>query len=553
MLLTNLAAKFRLSASLVILMGAGLALGDGTAGKPDVLMDAMADELARSMDQLVLGDLPKPYFIQYGTEERRTVSMQAAYGGLLFSSDDRARTFTSQVRVGSYVLDNTSSGRGSGGRTSLPLDNDYDALRHAMWRVTDGDYKRAVETLTRKLAFLKEKNVEDRPDDFSRVDPVQAVEPLSVLDLDKEQWESNVKKLSALFNEFPQIQDADVAFFGGAVNEWIVNSEGTRLRKADSGVYVEVRADIQAAEGMRLSDSRQYLGLQVDQLPPLEKMLADARTMCEKLIALSEAPMLDYYVGPVLFEPIAAGKVFESLLSDGVCARPVPLGSGGWGDDSFEKKIGLRILPRSFEIYDDPTTEWFEGKLLAGAYTFDDDAVRPKRVDLVERGKLLTLLASRAPTRKIKQTTGHGRGGFGSGQAHIGCLYVSDKDGVSAAELREELIEAARAEGLEFALRVEAMESGGFGYLGDPVYAYKVYVKDGREELVRGLEFGHAETRVLKDILASGKERKVYNSTSGTTSSVIAPAIVIEELELNKPEREFDKLPILKRPDQRAD
>jgi len=499
----------------------------------------------------VLEGLPKPYFIQYGTEDRRTVSMQASYGGLLSISDDRSRTFTSHVRVGSYELDNSSSGRGIGGRTSLPLDDDYNALRHAMWGVTDRDYKRAVETLSRKLAFLKEKNVEDRPDDFSRVDPVQAVEPLSVLELDKKQWESNVKKLSALFKEFPRIQDSDVAFFAGGVNEWIVNSEGTRLRKADSGVYVEVDVQIQAAEGMRLSDSRQYLGLQVDQLPPFEKMLADVREMCERLIALSEAPMLDYYVGPVLFEPIAAGKVFDSLLSDGVCARPVPLGSGGWGDDSFEKKIGLRILPRSFEVYDDPTAEWFEGKLLAGAYTFDDEAVPPQRVDLVERGKLLTLLASRSPTRKIKQTTGHGRGGFGSGQAHIGCLYVSDRDGVDAAELKAELIEAARDEGLEFALRVEAMESGGFGYLGDPTYAYKVYVEDGREELVRGLEFGDVETRVLKDIIAAGKERKVYNSTAGTPSSVIAPAIVIEELELNKPEREFDKLPILKRPDQR--
>ena len=80
---------------------------------------------------------------------------------------------------------------------------------------------------------------------------------------------------------------------------------------------------------------------------------------------------------------------------------------------------------------------------------------------------------------------------------------MTDKDGVSAAELKEELIEAARDEGLEFALRVETMESGGFGYLGDPIYAYKVYVDDGREELVRGLEFDGVETRVLKDILAA--------------------------------------------------
>ena len=76
--------------------------------------------------------------------------------------------------------------------------------------------------------------------------------------------------------------------------------------------------------------------------------------------------------------------------------------------------------------------------------------------------------------------------------------------------------------------------------------------RDIAEDIFRTL-VRDVETRVLKDILAAGNQRKVYNSTSGTPSSVIAPAIVIEELELNKPEREFDKLPILKRPDQRAD
>ncbi len=545
--------RYHVPAILLILAGASHVRAEGHTGARDVLMDAMADELARSMEKLVLEGLPRPYFIQYSAEDRWAVSIRAAYGGLLLSDDDRRRMLSSRVRVGSYELDNSNIGGGGGGRTGLPLDDDYEALRHAIWQVTDIDYKRAVEAFTRKRALLKEKNVEDRPDDFGLANPVQEVEPPATVKLDRTQWETNVKRLSAVFMEYPKIQDADVVFYGGAVDQWIVNSEGTRLRKADTGVYVEVNAEIQAAEGMRLTDSRQYLGLQIGQLPPIEKMLADIRTMCTKLIALSEAPVLDYYAGPVLFEPVAAGKVFESLLGDGLCAKPVPLGSSGWGDNSFEKKLGLRILPRSFHIYDDPREEWFEGALLAGAYTYDDEAVPPERVELVEQGKLLTLLASRTPTRKIKHTTGHGRGGYGDADAHIGCLYITDDEGIPAAELKKRFIEVAREEGLEFGLRVESMEQGGWSYLGDPIHAYKVYVADGREELVRGLEFAEVEERVLKDIVAAGKEQKVYNSTSGTPSSVIAPAILIEELELHKPEHEFDKLPILKPPDQRDD
>ncbi|MGD2109747.1 MAG: metallopeptidase TldD-related protein [Phycisphaerae bacterium] len=523
-----------------------------TPSDPDLLMNAMADELARSMDKLVLNDLPRPYFMQYSAEHREVVSIRASYGGLLSSDVNRRRALASSVRVGSYELDNTNFGGWDGGLTTLPLDDDYEALRHAIWRVTDVDYKRAVEAFARKKALLKEKNVEDRPDDLSRAEPVRAFEPITTLDVSRQRWEKNVKKLSALFADYSLIQDANVTFFGGVVNQWIANSEGTRLRKVDSGVFVEVGAELQAPEGMRLSDSRQFIGLHIEHLPPVEKMTADVRQMCEKLVELSGAPVLDYYSGPVLFEPIAAGMVFESLLADGVCARPVPLGSGGWGDDSLERKLGLRILPRSFRVYDDPTAEWFQDTLLAGAYRYDDEAVPPRKVELVKRGKLLTLLASRAPTRKIKRTTGHGRSAFGAAQAHIGCLYIDCEDGESDEQLKKQLIDVARDEGLEFALRIESMQSGGFGYLGDPIYVYKVFVEDGREQLVRGLEFADVEPRVLKDILAAGNQRKVYNSTAGIPSSIIAPAILIEELELKKPEHEFDKLPILQRPDQRS-
>ncbi len=531
---------------------ASAARGGGALPDNDIPMKALVDELARSMNALMLEDLPRPYFIQYNAQDRLAFNMRAAYGALLRSDQDRYRFVTSRVRVGSPKLDNTNMGRGYGGRAALPLDDNIAALRHAVWQMTDTDYKHAVETLTRKQAYLKQKTVEDRPDDFSPGQPVRAVQPSAEIAFDNKQWENNIEQLSARFKQYPNIQNSGVTFFAGAENRWIVNSEGTRLRTADTGVSVEIHARLQAEEGMYLTDNLFYLGLQIDHLPPIEKMLADIDRMCKKLNVLSEAPVLEHYTGPVLFEPVAAGKVFHALLADGLCATPIPLGSGGWGDTSLEKKIGQRILPRSFNVYDDPGPQRFEDTILAGAYTYDDEAVLPGRVTLVEKGVLKTLLAGRAPTRKIKKTTGHGRSGrYGDAQATIGCLYIHDDNGMSADELKEKLIQAARDEGLEFGLRIESMEAGGYGGLGDPIYAYKVYVDDGREELIRGMEFLPTETRSLRRILAAGTERKVYNSPAGIPVSIIAPAIVFEELELTKIEREFDKLPILKSPAQR--
>ncbi len=514
----------------------------------DVLMDALSDELQRSMDQLYVEGLAKPYFIHYEIEERYTVTLSSAYHGLLRSDDNRSRSFRSRVRVGTPTLDNTNVGGAFGGRASLPIDDDYTAIRHEIWQATDGDYKRAVETLARKEAILKEKTIEDRPDDFSPAEPAKDLQPKPDFKFDQKEWENRIQEVAARFKNYPQIQDSRVDLFTGVGTSWIANSEGTRLRHGDTGAILQISAELQSTEGMRLSDDRSYMAATVDKFPPMADLLKDVDAISERLLKLKDAPIPEHYVGPVLFEPKAAAKVFESLMLQGLCARPTPLGAGGT-DQGFEKKIGTRILPRSFSVYDDPTAKEYEGKYLAGNFTYDDEGVKTSRVNLVEKGVLKTMLSGRAPTKKIKQTTGHARGGgFGEPVSMIGNLFINDENGVTAEELKQELIDAARDEGLEFAMRIESMDSGGGGDLGNPVFAYKVYVADGREELIRGMQFMPVDIRSLKRILAASKERQIYNAASIMAYSIVTPAVVFEELELSKIEEEFDKLPILKSP-----
>ncbi|MFQ5415014.1 MAG: metallopeptidase TldD-related protein [Phycisphaerae bacterium] len=550
------AGHARLALLIVAMLTCPAAAG-GSLPDNDVLMKALVDELERSKT-LSLDDLPRPYFIQYTVVDQVSFTIGGAYGGLVHTGRSRTRSLTSRVRVGSYALDNTNFGGrfGGGGRFGrLPIDDDYAALRHGIWQVTDTDYKQAVEMLTRKEAFLKEKTVEDRPDDFSDAPPLQLVEPSAEIAFDNDVWKENVRRLSARFGDHPEIQDSSVNFSAGAVNRYIVNTEGTRLRKADTGVFVQMYAEVQADDGMRLYDSLSYVGEQITELPPVADMLSDIDDMCRKLVALAKAPIPEEYTGPVLFEPVAAGKVFAALLGDAVCARPTPLGGGRrWsGSESFEKKIGRRILPRSFQIVDDPGPRTLDGHVLAGAYRYDDEAVKARRVNIVEDGVLKHLVAGRAPTKKVVHTTGHARsGGFGDAEAAVGCLYISDDNAVSADALKQALIDAARDEDLEFALRVASIQTGGFGSLGAPIYAYKVYVRDGHEELIRGMDFLPVEVRSLKRMIAAGSEREVYNALGRVGSSYIAPAVVFEELELTKIEQEWDKRPILKSPATRG-
>ncbi len=553
----------------------------------DLIMRATADELARSM-QLQMEDLEKPYFIQYAVEDSITYQISAAYGALIRSERDRSRTFYGQARVGSFELDNTNfsggggffGGRSAGGsaRASLPLDDDYSAIRQAIWRATDRNYKSAVETLTKKRSYMKDKNIEDRPNDFTKAPVVEQIEDGTKLEFDKGGWQENIKKLSARFKKYQQIQDSKVQLYVGAGNTYIVNSEGTRLRTGDTGVLLVITAETQADDGMKISDSRSYVGDTTKDLPPLEEIIEDIDQMVENLGKLMQAPILDEYSGPVLFDGLAAGQMFRKMLAEGIVGEAEPVGTqrhAFTGAKSLQKKLKKRILPKSMLVYDDPSMKKHGDELLFGHYRYDDEGVQATKVDIVVAGKLEDMAMSRVPTKKLSGSNGHGRRppGGSNTQAAIGCLFIEDQNGVTDEKLKQALIEAAEDQDLEYGIRIASirsagltssrsdllamfmrMQSGGGDNLGDPVYAYKVYVDDGREELIRGCEFGPLTVSKLKKIIAAGESPMVYNyiglGFTGATppSSIITPAVLFEELDLSKIEQEHEKLPILDAP-----
>jgi hypothetical protein len=517
-------------------------------------MRALADELTRSMSDLTLEGLERPYFIQYTTEDRVEYTISASYAALSESQSERNRVGYTQVRVGNPELDNTNFLRGRGGAAArLPIEDDELAIRQAIWRATDNDYKQAVEALTRKQAYLKDKHIEDRPSDFSPSSPVLEIEPSAELVFDRAAWEVRAKELSGRFSRFPEIQDSSVHMWAAAANGFVANSEGTRLRDADTGAMLTIQAELQAPEGMKLSDSLTYYAPRADQFPSQEQMLGDFDALATRLIDASRAPVLESYTGPVLFAGQAAGQMFAALLGRGLAGQPDPVGTprrpSGIGS-SLEPKLGLRILPRSYQIYDDPRVASFAEQFLIGHYDYDDEGVAAQRVDLVENGVLKDLVMSRSPTQKRTRSNGHGRGRGPAVSAAVANLFIVDAQGVGEDELKKEFLDACKEEGLEFGLKVTALKGSGRSGLPDPLYAFKVYVADGREELVRGIEFGQVQVRVLRRILASGNQAYVYNATSGlgVPAAIVAPSVVFEELEVSKIIQEFDKPPLLPSP-----
>ena len=186
----------------------------------DVVMDAMRDEMARSLKQLTVENLEKPYFISYRVVDSDNVSVAASFGALNHSTTSRSRRLIVDVRVGDYKLDNShfftfdfdmgTRLRIFNGTASLPLEDDYKELRRQIWLATDGTYKKAVGDLSKKRALLESRSRDDESDDFSKEDAVVSSYELPAVKVDIPAWEKEARELSALFRQMPGIQTSSV-------------------------------------------------------------------------------------------------------------------------------------------------------------------------------------------------------------------------------------------------------------------------------------------------------------------------------------------------------
>ena len=560
--------------SLLLFLCAGPAAGEqqtageqpGAAGQPDVLMRAMQDELARSTGTLRLEELERPYFIEYAVVDTESTVLEATFGASVRENQSHMRSLRVDVRVGSRELDNSEflGMRSMFSMSSLPRslvrEDDYDALRHDLWLATDGAYKEALEQLAQKRAFIQNR-VQDEPvPDFSVEGAAVLVEPVAEFVFDEEAWRETVRRLSEVFREHPAIDESSVTLRVETSNKYLVNSDGSMVRQPASLAVLYARAATRAPDGMRLKHFVPFYERAVEDLPAEAELEAAVRSMASELTALAAAPVLDDYIGPVLVSGQAASELFAQVLGAQLSGhRPPLLEDERMGammrSSNLANRLNRRVLPASFDVVDDPTREAFAGEPLIGSYAVDDQGVQAQPVTLVEGGVLRALLMSRRPRTEIPQSNGHGRAGaFGSPTAQVGNLFVRAEGGLSAEELKQELIALAEDAGLDHGLLIRMVDDPGISgtdplsmssillmaqggssqtQLTRPILAYKVYVEDGREELVRGLGFRDVSVRSLRDIVASGEDQYVNNRFSrssgggllGTFSAVISPAL----------------------------
>jgi TldD protein len=578
------------------------------AADSDKTLAAMQDELDRARTRLELtipgtNEPARPYYIQYRVLDLDVRTIVAEFGALVSSTHGRNRIMSVDVRVGNNNLDSsnfiTDEGFSGflGSTGTIGIDRDYDSLRQDLWLASDQAFKAAVENFSKKQAFMSRLAKAPSIPDFSPAPPTVSVDPLQDSDWTTRNWENEARTVSAALRQFPQLTSSRVTYHLIYTTSYLLNSDGTKIRTNHSLAAIEASLETESDDGMDLHNYYAVYRHRPDQLPAADAVRKDLEKAGEQLITLRVSPPAADYDGPVLFEAPAAGSLLAQMLGPSLSGARGPLAMQSAFDQLMDRlggrsewtgKLGSRVFPGAVSLLDDPTAKQFQGRDLLGAYDVDQEGVTAQRVEIVNSGLLLNFLMSRRPGPDLDHSNGHGRAAYlGDPRPMASNLFFSSSAAISPDELKKKFLDECKQNGNKWCLIVRAMDNPVLGVreqedlsdivmgaasgaaTGDrlPLLVYRVDVADGRESLIRGARLAGLTLRAVRNIAAVGNDATAFDfmqsqqagfagtalaafgsSDSGVPSTVIAPSLLLDDVEVHGARGEPERLPLVPPP-----
>jgi TldD protein len=535
----------------------------------DTVIRIISDELNREFRRLGKENYP-PYYLSYRVDEIYSTTIESTFGSLTRSDDYRGRILTTTVKVGSYELDNTHelkdgfniNNTSHSFGTIFPVDNNENALRQAIWRVTDRAYKNAVSSYTIIKNTLKNDTVK-HTGDFSKEPAVNYYEPPpgeNEYKLNKTEWETKIKNFSKPFLEECEIivGKASVTFI--TERKYFISSEGSKIAQNKNYSRLQIFARIKADDGSLLPLYKSYYAFSPSDLPGDAEIMEDVKQLVNKLKKLKGASVAQSYSGPAILSPKAAGVFFHEIFGHRIEGHRLKKETDS---HTFKYKVGKRVLPEYIDIISDPTLFTFNGKDLFGAYKYDDEGVKASRVEVVSKGMLNNFLMSRTPVMNNSNSNGHGRAQAGSHPvSRQSNLIVKSSKPLSDKDLRKFLIKECKKQKKEYGYLFKEVV-GGFTLTNIfapnvfniiPTEVYRIYVDGRPDEMVRGVDLIGTPLLMFSEILATGDSPEVFtgfcSAESGSVPvTAISPALFVKKIETQRKQEDQGQLPVLKRPD----
>ena len=537
------------------------------------LLDILEEEINREMEGLQKAEYP-PYYIDYRVNETETILLSATFGSLTQSHGQKARILTTNVKVGDYSLDNThelnggnpylhhGGGNYGGMHAVLPIENEPDAIKQLLWRATNQEYQQASEAYKAVKNQLDNEEGRKESADFSKEKPTvyieQALPEINTL-IDRPEWEKKVKRISAVFQDKPQLLSGSVSLTFSTERKYFISTEGSKLAQNMTYAFLSVSADILAEDGDVLPLYKTYFAFTPEELPGEEKLIADVKEMIDKLERLRKAPLAEPYSGPAILAARPAGVFFHEIFGHRIEGHRLKSDRDG---QTFLSKVNDPVLFKTMSVTSDPSLRRYEQQDLIGSYKYDDQGVKGQKVKVVDKGVLKSFLMSRSPLEEFSLSNGHGRASAGlKAVSRQSNLIIETAKPVSMDKLREMLIKACKKQGKSYGYLFTDV-TGGFTntdrYSANvfnimPTEVYRIYVDGRPDELVRGVDLIGTPLAMFAEIKAGGDKKEVFTGICGAESgsvpvSAVAPALFVQRIETQKKVKNNGQPSLLSRP-----
>lgn len=531
------------------------------------LIDILESELDRSFQGLKTQENP-PYYIAYAVTETEEIRITSSFGHTVANTDNKSRILDIDLRVGDYNLDNThiirgesfSFGMGSAS-PELPLENDPNAIKQAIWKATDSHYKNAIERLDKVLTNKKVKiKEEDESPDFSKDEIAKnKIGKAPQIKIDKDKWENELNNLSALFLNYSWLYDGSVSINIEHITKYFIDTEGRKLQWPETYSRISVYAKTKAEDGMSLPLYKTYFSYSPDDLEKPENIKKDIEQLVATLDGLREAEVMGTYSGPAILSGEAAGVFFHEIFGHRVEGHREKDPNSS---QTFKKSMGKEILADFIDVVFDPTITELKGNEVSGHYPYDDQGIEAQKVVAVKDGKFQNFLMSRSPIENFPNSNGHGRRQPGrKAVSRQSNLIVKASETHTMQELKEELRNLCKEQDKEFGLFFDVVQ-GGFTFTSRtipnafnvlPLVVYKVYADGRPDELVRGVDLIGTPLTTFKNIVMAADDIGVFNGICGAESgsvpvSACSPTLLVSTIEVQKKKKSQAKLPILGAP-----
>ncbi len=540
----------------------------------DIVFHAMDKEMKRSMKRLRIKGSPKPYFIKYIIEDVERYYLSGDYGVIKNENETKNRYYHVEVRIGDYTFDQKvhpaekfyDPSRFEYGEEireiPFPMENEERAIRNALWLYTDLAFKQAVNEYSQKMEKVKKEVEEEKIADFSQEAPVTYQDERKALDINKDDWRNRLRKYSLVFKDYPEIDEANIYLSVEVRNRYLLTSEGTKIGYGTLRYWLSPSVSTMTDDGMKIRNYRDFAGWKEEDLPPDEVTISKMKEMCQELVEMKKARVIEPYSGPVLIKGDAAGLFFHEVFGHHIEGHRQKSKEEA---ETFKNKIGEKILPEFVSIYDNPAIAYYRGEPVAGYYPCDEEGVKSQEVTLVKDGVLKTFLMSRMPVKGFNKSNGHGRlqieyGWYRDLVPRQGNLIVEASQTVKESELEERLIEECRKQNKPYGIIITTTAGGATitgrfwiqSFVQVPLVIHKLNL-DGSKEMLRGARFGGTPLVSLDRIVCFGDKPHISNGYCGAESgsvpiSAISPSVIISSLELQKEPTKKEKPPLLPSP-----